>query len=143
LATVKNLKRSQGKKGTHVISAEESTKGRTKTESSQKSTYTLRALNDVVLVEEDDPEMESGGYTGFSKSAIDALKSGLLVAPEITEDAVKKYPGRGKVLAIGDKVNNGVQVGDRVMLSRFGGQREYYLGNNYIFVRQSEILAII
>lgn len=141
--TEKSWKKSQGKKGTPATCAGESTKERTKMESSLKSTYTLRALNDVVLVEEDDPEMESGGYTGFSKSAIDALKSGLLVAPEITEDAVKKYPGRGKVLAIGDKVNNGVSVGDRVILSRFGGQREYYLGNNYIFVRQSEILAII
>jgi chaperonin GroES len=112
-----------------------------KKEKSQK--FNLKALNDIVIIIEDDPRMEAGRYTGFTREAIEALKSGKLVAPDIAEDAVKKYPGTGEVISVGPKVKMDIHVGNQVMVSRFGGQREEMNGKTILFVRESEVIAVV
>lgn len=123
-------KRYQVKKGTRVTSVEQSLKS------------TLKAINDIYILEEEQPRPEVDKPSGFSKDVVDMIQAGTLVIPDTAEYYLNKYPCIGKVLAHGDKVRYNIPIGTRVLFARYGVQRDQVDGNNYVFVREVDIHAI-
>ena len=93
----------------------------------------IKPLSDRVLLERlDNDEQKSAG--------------GIIIP-----DTAKEKPVEGKVIAIGDgsRDDNGklvpltVKVGDRVLYGKYSGNEVKVGGNEYLIVRESEILAIV
>ena len=69
----------------------------------------------------------------------------------VIPDTAKEKPQEGKVLAIGpgridDKGNRvplDVQVGDKVIYSKYGGTEVKYSGEEYLILSARDVLAII
>ncbi|OZS78192.1 co-chaperone GroES [Tetzosporium hominis] len=69
----------------------------------------------------------------------------------VLPDSAKEKPQEGKVLAVGNGrvLDNGtraeldVQVGDRVLYSKYAGTDVKYDGKELLIVRESDILAVI
>ena len=73
-----------------------------------------------------------------TKSGI-ILSSGSKEKPQIAE-VISVGPGG---LVDGEKVEMQVKVGDRVITSKYSGTEVKYEGEEYIIVKQSDILAIV
>lgn len=91
----------------------------------------LKPLGDHVIVK----PMESEEKT----------KSGIVLP-----DTAKEKPMEGEVIAVGPgryeegkKIPMEVKVGDKVIFSEFGGQKFKMEGEEYLILRESDILAII
>lgn len=92
---------------------------------------TFKPLNDKVVIEllEDEEKTESG-----------------IILP----DTAKKRPQEGKVVAVGPGrlLNNGqrapmsVQVGQRVVFSKYAGSEFEYDGKKYLILDEDQIYAI-
>jgi len=72
-------------------------------------------------------------------------KSGIIMP-----DTAKEKPQEGEVVAVGPgKVEKGeripldVKVGDRVIYSKYAGTEVKYDGEEYLILRESDILAVI
>jgi chaperonin GroES len=69
----------------------------------------------------------------------------------VLPDTAKEKPQEGKVIAIGtgrvldngERVALEVSVGDRIIFSKYAGTEVKYEGNEYLIVRENDILAII
>ncbi len=92
----------------------------------------IRPLNDRVLVKRlEGEEKTSGGI--------------------IIPDSAKEKPAEGEVIAVGDgKIkDNGerlamtVKVGDRVLFSKYGGTDVKLDGEDYLILREDDILGIV
>ena len=75
----------------------------------------------------------------------ETTKSGILLAP-----ASKEKPQIAEIVAVGpggvvdgEKVEMQVKVGEKVITSKYSGTEVKYEGNDYIIVKQSDILAIV
>ncbi|MBI5885476.1 MAG: co-chaperone GroES [Deltaproteobacteria bacterium] len=81
------------------------------------------------------------------RSSEDEKTRGGLYIPE----SAKETPVEGKVLAVGPgrRDDNGklqpldVKVGDRVIVSKYGGTDVKYDGEEYVIMREEDILGII
>ena len=89
----------------------------------------LKPLGDRVLVEVTEPEETS--------------VSGIVIP-----DTARETPQRGRVLAVGpgrwdhgQRIPPVVQVGDEVVYSTFGGTEVTIEGENYLILRESDVLA--
>lgn len=102
----------------------------------------LRAMNDIVIAEEDKAEVEIDARSGLTKDVVSALKSGKLIAPETAKDYVEKFPCTGKVIATGPKCSNCIKVGDKIKWNRFGYERIKINGKDHVFVKEGDILAV-
>ena len=67
----------------------------------------------------------------------------------VLPDSAKEKPQRGKVLAVGSgRWEDGtwrkleVEVGDEVLYSKYGGTEVKDGGNEYLILRESDILAV-
>lgn len=107
---------------------------------SLKSKSFLKAINDIVFIEED--PLETVYDTGVSSDVTNALKSGLLILPDSHKDFAQKYPCRGTVVAKGDKCKE-VNVGDRIIYPRLGVQRFQFDNKIYCSVREDDIHGFI
>ena len=66
-------------------------------------------------------------------------------------DSAKEKPQEGKVVAVGtgrvlengERVALEVKEGDRIIFSKYAGTEVKYEGNEYLILRESDILAII
>lgn len=87
----------------------------------------LRALNNIVIVEED----KMTEYQGS------------IVIPDAYEYFAKKYPCTGHILAVGDKVRSDIKVGDHIIFARHGVQRYDYEGRQLCDIRESDIHAVL
>lgn len=66
-------------------------------------------------------------------------------------DTAKEKPQEGKVVAVGkgrvldsgERVAPEVEVGDRVIFSKYAGTEVKYDGKEYLILRESDILAVI
>ena len=104
----------------------------TKSKKSGNSKITLQPLGERVVVQRD----ESLGMT-----------AGGIVLPE----AAKEKPARGTILAVGDGklLNDGqrgtfqVKKGDHVLFSSYSGETLNIDDQEYILMREDDILAII
>lgn len=79
------------------------------------------------------------------KEAEETTKSGILLST-----ASKEKPQIAEVIAVGpggivdgEKVEMSVKVGDKVITSKYSGTEVKYEGEEYIIVKQSDILAIV
>ena len=75
----------------------------------------------------------------------ETTKSGIVLP-----GAAKEKPMQGEILAVGSgeivegkKVPLEVKVGDKVIYSKYSGSEVKMDGNEYLIIRQSDILAII
>ena len=67
----------------------------------------------------------------------------------VLPDSAKEKPQRGKVLAVGSgrwedghRVPLEVEVGNEVLYSKYGGTEVKVDGNEYLILRESDILAV-
>jgi chaperonin GroES len=87
----------------------------------------IQPLSDRVLVEPQKAETKTA--------------SGLYIP-----DSAKEKPQQGKVVAVGKGKkdhNMTVKVGDIVLYGKYSGSELKYEGNNYLIMREEDILAII
>lgn len=92
----------------------------------------IRPLNDRVLVQ----RMEEETTT----------KGGIIIP-----DTAKEKPAEGKVIAVGNgrlgddgkRVALEVKKGDRVLFSKYGGTEVKVAGDEYLIMREDDILGII
>lgn len=92
----------------------------------------IRPLNDRLLVKRlEEEERTAGGI--------------------IIPDSAKEKPVEGKVVAVGpgklndkgDRVALQVKEGDRVLFSKYGGTDVKLDGDNYLIMREDDILGVI
>jgi chaperonin GroES len=78
------------------------------------------------------------------KSSEEMTKSGIILP-----DTAKERPQEGEVMAVGSMLDDGrvvpleVKVGDRVLFSKYGGTEIKIGGEEYLILREDDILAII
>lgn len=72
-------------------------------------------------------------------------KSGIIMP-----DTAKEKPQEGEVVAVGlgrleknERVPLDVKVGDRVIYSKYAGTEVKYEGDEYLILRESDILAVL
>ena len=68
----------------------------------------------------------------------------------VLPDSAKEKPQEGKVVAVGtgsyqngQRVELEVKEGDRIIFSKYAGTEVKYEGNEYLILRESDILAIV
>lgn len=68
----------------------------------------------------------------------------------VLPDSAQEKPQEGKVVAVGSgRVQDGTKValevseGDRIIYSKFAGTEVEYEGNEYLIIREDDILAVI
>lgn len=101
----------------------------------------IRAFNNFYIVEEE--AIENCYDAGMSKETLEAVKSGLIVLPDIAKNFMEKYPCRGKVISKGEACKFDIKVGDRVIYARLGVQRYEFEGKILCDVRECDIHAVI
>jgi len=87
----------------------------------------IQPLSDRVLVEPQEAETKTA--------------SGLYIP-----DSAKEKPQQGKVVAVGKGTKDNsmtVKVGDIVLYGKYSGSELKYEGNDYLIMREEDILAII
>jgi chaperonin GroES len=75
------------------------------------------------------------------------VKKGGIIIP----DSAKEKPQEGEVVALGTgkfdeqgkKIEFTVKKGDRVLISKYGGTEIKYEGENYLIMREDDILGIL
>lgn len=79
------------------------------------------------------------------KEGEETTKSGIILST-----AAKEKPQIAEVIAVGsggnvegNNIEMHVKVGDNVIVSKYAGTEVKYEGNEYIIVKQSDILAVI
>ena len=89
------------------------------------------ALNEIDLTLNSGEFISLVGPSGCGKSTILRLVAGLIV------------PTKGTVSVDGKEVKMEVKVGDKVIYSKYAGTDVKLDGEEYVIVRQSDILAIV
>jgi chaperonin GroES len=92
----------------------------------------IRPLNDRILVKRLEQEAKTAG--------------GIIIP-----DSAKEKPAEGKVIAVGNgKLNEAgqrvaleVKAGDRVLFSKYGGTEVKLDGEDYLIMREDDILGIV
>ena len=110
----------------------------TKTNSTQKTATTssrkgrIRPLGDRVLVKRAEAEERTAGGILLPESAKDKPKEGSVISI-----------GEGKLLDTGERSTFSVSVGDRILFSSYAGTEVKYGGEEYLIMREEDILGII
>jgi chaperonin GroES len=98
-----------------------------------KKKVSLRPLHDKILVERDEPTAQTAAGIYLPESS-------------------KEKPTTATVLAVGEGTLNettgqrtplGISVGDRVILSKWGGTEVKLDGEEYLIITASDVLAIV
>jgi chaperonin GroES len=92
----------------------------------------IRPLNDRLLVQRLEAETTTA--------------SGIIIP-----DSAKEKPAEGKVVAVGpgkandkgDRIALQVKVGDRVLFSKYGGTDVKLDGEDYLIMREDDILGVV
>jgi len=92
----------------------------------------IRPLNDRILVKRIEEETTS--------------KGGIIIP-----DSAKEKPAEGEIVAVGagrsndkgDRIPMQVKVGDRVLFSKYGGTDVKLDGQEYLIMREDDILGVI
>ena len=92
----------------------------------------LRPLYDNVLVQRADAEEKTAGGLFLPSAAQEKQVYGFV-----------KAIGKGKVLKDGSLREPAVKVGDKVLLAKWGGNEIKYNGEEYLILKESELLAVI
>jgi len=92
----------------------------------------VKPLSDRVLVKPIDPEEKQQGGIIIPDTAKEKPQEGEIVAV-----------GPGKVNDSGNKVEMEVKKGDRVLYGKYSGTEVTIDGDEYLIMRESDILAIV
>ena len=91
------------------------------------ATINIKPLGDRVIVEPQEAEVKTSG--------------GIFIP-----DSAQEKPQKGKVVAVGPgtkEVDMEVKAGDTVLYGKYSGTESQFDGNDYLVMRQSDILAVI
>lgn len=97
-----------------------------------KTKVNIRPLGDKILVQRAEAEEKTSGGILLPESAKDKPKEGKILAL-----------GDGKLLDDGERAKWNIKVGDRVIFSSYAGTEVKYDGEEYLIMREDDILAII
>ena len=64
----------------------------------------------------------------------------------IIPDTAKEKPQRGEVIAVGPGKDGNlmtVQVGDTVLYGKYSGQEMHYEGEDYLIMREDDVLVVL
>ena len=92
----------------------------------------IRPLGDRVLVQRVEAEEKSAGGILLPESAKEKPKEGIVISV-----------GEGRTLDSGDKSTFSVKIGDRVLFTSYAGTDVKFEGDEYMIMREDDILAII
>ncbi|GHH99722.1 co-chaperone GroES [Neobacillus kokaensis] len=92
----------------------------------------LRPLGDRIIIELVETEEKTASGIVLPDSAKEKPQEGKVVAA-----------GTGRVLDNGERVALEVSVGDRIIFSKYSGTEVKYQGNEYLILRESDILAVV
>ncbi len=92
----------------------------------------LKPLGDRVIIELVESEEKTASGIVLPDTAKEKPQEGKVVAV-----------GTGRVLDNGERVSLEVAQGDRIIFSKYAGTEVKYDGNEYLILRESDILAII
>ena len=92
----------------------------------------IRPLNDRILVERLEEEEKTAGGIIIPDSAKEKPAEGEIVAV-----------GPGKLNDAGERVAIDLKVGDRVLFSKYGGTDVKLDGEDYLIMREDDILGVI
>ncbi|MCM2535445.1 co-chaperone GroES [Neobacillus pocheonensis] len=92
----------------------------------------LRPLGDRIVIELVESEEKTASGIVLPDSAKEKPQEGKVVAV-----------GTGRVLESGERVALEVSVGNRIIFSKYAGTEVKYQGNEYLILRESDILAVI
>jgi len=92
----------------------------------------IRPLNDRILVKRLEEETKSKGGIIIPDSAKEKPAEGEIVAV-----------GAGRVTKKGDRIPMQVKVGDRVLFSKYGGSDIKLDGQEYLIMREDDILGVL
>ena len=104
----------------------------TATKSKKKSKVNLQPLGDRVVVERDESEETTAGGIVLPDSAQDKPARGTIVAI-----------GTGRLLDDGSRADFQVSVGDRVLFGKYSGDSIEIDGEEYVLMREDEVLAVV
>jgi chaperonin GroES len=94
--------------------------------------HLLKPLGDRVIIELVETEEKTASGIVLPDTAKEKPQEGKVVAV-----------GTGRVLDNGERVSLEVAAGDRIIFSKYAGTEVKYEGNEYLILRESDILAII
>ncbi|QDV05436.1 10 kDa chaperonin [Planctomycetes bacterium Poly30] len=97
-----------------------------------KKNVAIRPLGDRVLIQRVEAEEKTAGGILLPESAKEKPKEGLIVAM-----------GEGKTLENGERSTFTVAKGDRVLFTSYAGTEVKYDGEDYLIMREDDILAIV
>ncbi|GIN42329.1 MULTISPECIES: co-chaperone GroES [Heyndrickxia] len=92
----------------------------------------LKPLGDRVVIELVETEEKTASGIVLPDSAKEKPQEGKVVAV-----------GTGRVLDSGERVALEVSEGDRIIFSKYAGTEVKYQGNEYLILRDTDILAIV
>jgi len=99
---------------------------------SRRLFHLLKPLGDRIVIELIEAEEKTSSGIVLPDSAKEKPQEGKVVAA-----------GTGRVLENGQRVDLEVKEGDRIIFSKYAGTEVKYEGNEYLILRESDILAII
>ncbi|MBI1382693.1 MAG: co-chaperone GroES [Planctomycetaceae bacterium] len=102
----------------------------TKTKSASK--VQIRPLGDRVLVQRVEAEEKTAGGILLPESAKEKPKEGRIIAV-----------GEGRTLDSGERSKFSVKAGDRILFSSYAGTEVKYQGDEYLIMREDDILGVI
>ena len=97
-----------------------------------KKKVAVRPLGDRVLVQRVEAEAKTAGGILLPESAKEKPKEGIIISV-----------GAGKTLENGEKSTFSVSVGDRVLFTSYAGTEVKLEGDEYLIMREDDILGII
>ena len=110
-----------------------STKTTAKPSSSHSSkSGKIRPLGDRVLIKRAEAEEKTAGGILLPETAKDKPKEGKVIAI-----------GDGRTLDSGERSTFTVKVGDTVLFSSYAGTEVKYVGEDYLIMREEDILGIV
>ena len=92
----------------------------------------LRPLGDRIIIELIEAEEKTASGIVLPESAKEKPQEGNVVAT-----------GTGRVLENGTRVELDVKEGDRIIFSKYSGTEVKYDNNDYLILRESDVLAVI
>ena len=92
----------------------------------------LRPLGDRIIIELVEVEEKTASGLVLPDSAKEKPQEGKVVAV-----------GTGRVLDNGTRVELDVKEGDQIIFSKYSGTEVKYEGNEYLILRESDVLAVL
>ncbi|MCI5141364.1 MAG: co-chaperone GroES [Candidatus Electrothrix sp. ATG1] len=92
----------------------------------------IRPLNDRILVKRLEEETQTAGGIIIPDSAQEKPAEGEIVAV-----------GPGKMNDAGQRASMDVKAGDRVLFSKYGGTDVKFDGQDYLIMREDDILGVL